>query len=167
MDEHEIQNNTSKSGNNLAPIIAVTGLIIIVVVGALAYQNITKSRSQEPAPTTNEQMIGDEPTIQTQKGVYKDGTYTAVGNYTSPGGAEELGVTLTIENNVITDSEVEVKATRPISKTRQTDFKENYKEQVIGKNIDDVLLTKVSGSSLSPKGFNDALNQVKQQAQQS
>ena len=65
---------------------------------------------------------------------------------------------------MITGSEVEVKATRPISKTRQTDFAANYKSFVEGKNIDEVSLTKVSGSSLSPKGFNDAVEQIKEQA---
>lgn len=177
MDEQ--QQNTAAPKSQTGPIIAVVGIIVIVVVAVLAFQNmnntqtqnattVTEEATQQQPAQTNEQMVA-EPTTATaeQAGAYKDGTYTAVGDYTSPGGAEQLGVTLTIANGVVTTSEVEVKATRPISKTRQTDFKDNYKAQVDGKNIDELVLTKVSGSSLSPKGFNDAVEQIKQQAQQS
>lgn len=44
-------------------------------------------------------------------------------------------------------------------------FAQNYKPLVIGKNIDEVQLGKVSGSSLTPMGFNDALAKIKTQAQ--
>ena len=95
---------------------------------------------------------------------YRDGTYEAVGNYVSPGGSEELGVKVTLKNDVITDSSVTPHATRPNSVTFQGIFTENYKSFVIGKNIDEVHLTKVSGSSLAPGGFNDALDKIKSQA---
>jgi len=36
---------------------------------------------------------------------------------------------------------------------------------VIGKNIADVQLSRVSGSSLTPEGFNNALATIKSQAQ--
>lgn len=170
------QQNTAASKSSTGPIVAVVGIIVIVVVAVLAYQNMNKAQTQNATtvteqtqqlpPAQNESMVA-EPSAAEQAGAYKDGTYTAVGDYTSPGGAEQLGVTLTIANGVVTSSEVEVKATRPISKTRQTDFAENYKPQVEGKSIDEIVLTKVSGSSLSPKGFNDAVEQIKQQAQQS
>lgn len=173
MDGQPQQNAAPKSSTG--PIIAVVGLIVIVVVAVLAFQNMnagsqnattTTAEQTQQQPAQNEAMVA-EPTTPAaeQAGAYKDGTYTAVGNYTSPGGAETLGVTLTIANGVVTTSEVEVQATRPISKTRQTDFKDNYKPQVEGKSIDELTLTKVSGSSLSPKGFNDAVEQIKQQAQ--
>lgn len=177
MDEQP-QQNTAAPKNNTGPIVAIVGLIVIVVVAVLAYQGMNKSQTQnattvteqtqqQPAKT-NEQMVAEPTTATTeQASTYKDGTYKAVGNYTSPGGAEQLGVTLTISGGVVTSSEVEVKATRPMSKTRQTDFKDNYKAQVEGKNIDEIVLTKVSGSSLSPKGFNDAVEQIKQEATQS
>lgn len=161
--------------SSAGPMIAIIGIIVIVVAGIIGYQSMNKSATTANT-TTNEQVT--QPTSQsgeatqpsaamekTEASAYKDGTYTAVGNYTSPGGAEELGVTLTIADGVVTDSQVEVKATRPISKTRQTDFAEHYKDMVVGKNLDDLSLGKVSGSSLSPKGFNDAVEKIKQEAQ--
>ena len=35
---------------------------------------------------------------------------------------------------------------------------------VVGKNIDEVAITKVAGSSLTPKGFTDALEKIKADA---
>jgi hypothetical protein len=40
----------------------------------------------------------------------------------------------------------------------------DYKQYVVGKKIDEVQLTKVSGSSLTPQGFNDALAKIKAEA---
>lgn len=171
MDEQNQAVKPSKS--NLGPIVAIVGIIVIVVVGVIAYQGMNKPQNQ--AQTTTEQTT-QQTTQQTESAQpsekevaqaegYKDGTYTAVGDYTSPGGAETIGVTLTIADGVVTDSQVEVQATRPISKTKQTEFSENYKTQVVGKNIDEINLSKVAGSSLSPKGFNDAVEKIKADAQ--
>lgn len=152
------------------PIIAIVGLIVIIVVGVVVAQGLNKPQSatqnatQQTAEQTQNTTAETPNNAMVKESAYKDGTYTAVGNYTSPGGPEELGVTLTIANGVVTDSTVEVKATRPMSKTKQTDFAEHYKEQVVGKNIDEITLTKVSGSSLSPKGFNDAVEKIKTEA---
>jgi hypothetical protein len=43
-------------------------------------------------------------------------------------------------------------------------FADSYKPLVVGKSVDSINLDKVSGSSLTPKGFNDALDQIKSQA---
>lgn len=55
-------------------------------------------------------------------------------------------------------------ATDPNSKRFQGEFADGYKAQVIGKPIAEVFLTKVSGSSLTPKGFNDAVEKIKSEA---
>jgi hypothetical protein len=173
MDEQ--QTSTPKKSNN-GPLIGIIGIIVIVVVGIVIAQGLNKPKTAVESATTAVQQTNTQPTQETvmqpstapstagSVSEYKDGKYSAVGNYTSPGGAEELGVTLTITKGIVTDSEVEVKATRPMSKMKQTDFSEHYKPQVIGKNIDEISLTKVSGSSLSPKGFNDAVEKIKTEA---
>ncbi len=112
--------------------------------------------------TNQAEMVNE--TQMNKSAMYQDGVYEMVGEYVSPGGPETVGVTITLANGVITDANVEVLATRPASVDKQTDFAANYKPMVIGKNIDEVVLTKVSGSSLTPKGFNDALEKIKQQA---
>ena len=173
MEEQANQNN--KTGSSKVGL-AIVGIIVIAFIGIFAYQsqtmtqNTTTSPQSSPATTsessgTSELTDEETPSQDAQEGTYKDGEYTAVGNYTSPGGEEELGVTLTVASGVVTDAVVEVKATRPISKARQEDFAANYKDMVIGKEIDSISLGKVSGSSLTPKGFNDAVTKVKAEAQ--
>jgi len=46
----------------------------------------------------------------------------------------------------------------------QSRFLSGYKQYVVGKNISSVNLTNVSGSSLTPIGFDNALTQIKAQA---
>lgn len=96
--------------------------------------------------------------------VYKDGTYAVVGEYTSPAGAETIHVSLSIKDGIVTSSTVVGDAQNSISKRMQADFIANYKQFVIGKKISDLSLSKISGSSLTPKGFNDALVKIKTQA---
>lgn len=141
---------------NLTVGIIIVIIVIAVTAGTAYYQQMSSGENPRTSNSiSNENFSGN----------YEDGVYEVTGNYISPGGAEEIGVVLTLENNVIVDSEVEVRAEREISLEMQNDFAANYKNMVIGKNIDEVELTKVSGSSLTPQGFNDALEKVKAQAQ--
>jgi hypothetical protein len=96
--------------------------------------------------------------------VYTNGTYSATGSYGSPGGQEQLSVTLTLTNDIITAVSVTPGAYDRRSQNYQNAFISGYKQYVLGKNIADVNLTRVSGSSLTPAGFNDALAQIKAQA---
>ena len=137
-----------------------TGIIIVIIVVAVTVGSAYLQKIQPDSSPNKKNTIAREQILER----YNDGDYSATGNYISPGGAEEIGVTITLEDNVIIESEVEIRAEREISLEMQTDFSENYREQVIGKNIDEVELTKVSGSSLTPQGFNDALEKVRAQA---
>ncbi len=96
---------------------------------------------------------------------YKDGTYTADGHYSIPGGSEIIGISLTIKDGVIVDAVGTVKGLRPNSQKFQGIFVANFRDQVVGKKLADVSLSNVSGSSLSPLGFNDAVVQIRTQAQ--
>ena len=96
--------------------------------------------------------------------VYKDGTYSATGLYMSPGGEDQVAVTLTLANDIITSVTVTPTAGDHTSQRYQNRFVSGYKQYVIGKNIASVNLTVVSGSSLTPIGFNTALAQIKAQA---
>lgn len=95
---------------------------------------------------------------------YADGTYSATGNYVSPAGQENMSVTITLKAGVITDSQFNGEAVNPVSKRMQGNFSEGFKEKVVGKSIDSVVLTAINGASLVPKGFMDALNKIKQEA---
>ncbi len=162
------RNNNSKLLVPIAVVIIVLGIIAFMARGGQRTQNATT----EPTPqamTPEDTGTQIEPTNQQNDNTpneqtYKDGTYSATGNYVSPGGAEELSVQITLKDGIITAAEVDSKAFRPNSVKFQGMFVSGYKPLVVGKNIDEVQLTKVSGSSLAPGGFNEALNEIKQQA---
>lgn len=128
--------------------IPVVILVIVVVAVLTPHTAITES-------SVTTAVVGN----------YKDGQYAATGGYNSPGGVEKLDVTLTLKNNVITAASVIPQATDPNSKKYQMMFASGCQGMVIGKDISTVNLTKVSGSSLTSQGFNDALQQIEQQAQ--
>lgn len=159
----------NEKGNKSIILASVIGLLVLVGLGGFLFtRKDTDGEGNEmiKADDSVSKNTNVATTAPTTKGVYKDGTYEAKGDYVSPGGAEEIDVRVTLTKNVITDSSVAAMATRPTSKMMQQDFVANYKSLVIGKNIDEVMLTQVSGSSLTPKGFNDAIAKIKSQAAQ-
>jgi uncharacterized protein with FMN-binding domain len=167
-----MEENTSSSSENAKSSknwlwigIAVFVLIVLVAGGGYFYINNQKSKimvERQLPSTVPEQNSQTMPTSQTSN--YKDGTYSAEGKYTVHAGDEQIGVKITLKNGLVTDVVVIQEAKLPMSKTMQADFAANYKPMVIGKNIDTLVLGKVSGSSLTPLGFNDAVEQIKAQA---
>ena len=103
--------------------------------------------------------------VSSPQASYKDGEYKQVGVYTSPAGPEQIDVDIRIKAGIVTEASVTPKAENPKSKYMQGVFIENYKQLVVGKNIKNLKLGKVAGSSLTPQGFNDALEKIKVQAQ--
>ncbi|MEP9413355.1 FMN-binding protein [Gordonia sp. VNQ95] len=97
-------------------------------------------------------------------GEYRNGTYTATGHYTTPGGEQQIGVTVTLDDSTITAVELDRSQTRGTSAEFQQKFASGIDAEVVGKNIDDLDVSKVSGSSLTSGGFNDAIAQIKTQA---
>ncbi len=95
---------------------------------------------------------------------YADGTYSASGNYKSPEGQEQVQVSLTLKDGVITGATYTGEATHPRSMSFQGKFGEGFKEVVVGKSIDALSLTVVNGSSLTPVGFMDAVAKIKAEA---
>lgn len=96
--------------------------------------------------------------------LYKDGTYSASGAYTSPAGSENVEVTLTLKDGSVTNVVFKGDAENEKSKFMQEKFGEGISAQVVGKSIDSLDLAVVNGSSLTPKGFMDALEKIKQEA---
>lgn len=158
----------------------VAAVTFVVIVGGVASYSMVGQQSAAPIVTPTFQSTITPVTISPSSVVtttvtttptsvsiatYKNGTYSADGAYVSPGGAELIGVNVTVANGIITDVQVNPKATLPISQKFQKLFADNYKQYVVGKNINEVNLTKIAGSSLTPKGFIDALAKIKAQAQ--
>lgn len=97
-------------------------------------------------------------------GEYTDGTYTAEGSYVSPSGEQSVEVTLTIEEDAVSDVEVVPQAVDPQSEGYQEKFVSGIEQEVVGVPIDELAVDKVAGSSLTSGGFNQALELIKAQA---
>ena len=113
------------------------------------------------APTTA------TPTAETaaaQASTYADGTYTATGSYSSPGGTESVSITLTLTADTVTDASAVGEAAGGPSEQYQSAFVSNFAALVVGKDIASVSLDKVAGSSLTSNGFNAAVETIKSDA---
>jgi uncharacterized protein with FMN-binding domain len=95
---------------------------------------------------------------------YTDGTYTADGSYQAPSGTESITVEVTLADDKISDITVTPHATDPTAKGHQAEFVGGIADQVVGKDIDTLNVTKVSGSSLTSGGFKIAIEAIKEQA---
>lgn len=164
------QNNTR---NTFTKIIA--GIVVLGVAG-FAFSRMDNLKTTESVPVVvDETPTSTEPislpATSTEPGpamsnnrVYKNGTYTADGVYSSPAGQESVSVTLTIRNDAVVSAVFLGKATNPSSIKNQEQFALGFKQYVIGKSVDSIKLTVVNGSSLTPKGFANALVKIKAKA---
>lgn len=98
------------------------------------------------------------------KSAYKDGTYSADGSYDTPESSEHISVSVTLQNGLITATNITSTPRERQSQQYQTKFISGYKSLVLGKPIEEVRLSRVSGSSLTSAGFNAALGAIKNQA---
>jgi len=148
----------------------LAALIIIVLVGIVATAviviNMDKGNDVETTQTTETTTPATDTNTETDAATssYKDGTYSATGSYSSPGGRESIKLTVTIMDGIITSTSLDEKASNGEAKEYQDDFDSGYKTLVVGKNIDEVSLSRVAGSSLTSNGFNDALDEIKSDA---
>lgn len=137
-------------------------IIGIVIVGLIVYFGLRfKGVETVEAPRKIEEATSTAPTTRNK---YEDGTYDALGSYTSPAGAEQVAVSVTLKNDIITSASFDGNSANPISQKLQGQFEAGFQAEVVGKSIDSVALTVVNGSSLTPKGFMDALAKIKVEA---
>ena len=96
---------------------------------------------------------------------YKDGTYSADGNYVSPNGTETVGVELTLAGGTVSDVNITQHPSNPNTRKFQGEFAGGIKAQIVGKKLDELNVSKVAGSSLTSGGFNEAVGKIKSEAQ--
>ncbi|MCR2801399.1 hypothetical protein QNO21_08780 [Microbacterium sp. zg-Y818] len=97
---------------------------------------------------------------------YADGTYEASGSYATPESVETIDVTVELTDGVISVVEVAGDPTRPESERYQERFIGGISDEVVGKSLDEISVTRVAGSSLTSGGFNEAIEQIKADARQ-
>lgn len=154
------------SSQSLHPLFAIAALTLLLAACSSNTNTTAALPESTDTPDTtasSTSSVADTPAVVTEK-KYTDGTYSATGNYRSPAGAETVDVTLTLKDGVISDAVFKGEATAPRSMQMQSQFAAGFKEQVVGKSIDSLSLGVVNGSSLTPKGFMDAVQRIKTQA---
>jgi uncharacterized protein with FMN-binding domain len=125
---------------------------------APATQEGGQASTGSPSPTSSSAIATTGATT------YKDGTYNADGTYTSPNGQETVGVELTLAADKVSAVNITVHPSNPNTKKFQGEFASGIAAQIVGKDVDELKVSKVAGSSLTSGGFNDALEQIKSQA---
>lgn len=137
-----------------------TGAAVLGVAGMLALAGCATT------PTADAESTADagSGTDATTGGPYADGTYTAEGSYATPESVEEISVTVTLKDDVITAVEVTGNPTKRESEQYQGQFIGGIEEVVVGQDIDDISVSRVAGSSLTSGGFNEAIDAIKAEA---
>ncbi|MDQ0820288.1 uncharacterized protein with FMN-binding domain [Arthrobacter sp. V4I6] len=97
-------------------------------------------------------------------GSYQDGIYSADGNYVSPNGTETVGVQLTLAGGSVSDVVITPHPSNPNTRKFQGEFASGIKSQIAGKQLDEIKVAKVAGSSLTSGGFNQAVEKIKADA---
>ncbi|MET4640034.1 FMN-binding protein [Mycetocola sp. 2940] len=136
---------------------ALAGIAMVGLAGCSGSGSTATERSEAPSDSTESQD-------SSASAEYQDGEYTAEGSYVSPGGPESVTVTLTLEDSTITALEVTGSGGTPNAKKFQGEFIEGIDEIAVGKNIDELDVSRVAGSSLTSGGFNNALEQIRADA---
>ncbi|KQP97551.1 MULTISPECIES: FMN-binding protein [unclassified Rathayibacter] len=126
----------------------------------------TAEETSSPAATSESTAAAtdDSAAAATTDSAYADGTYDAEGTYTSPGGNESVGVSITLEGGVVTAVTVTPESENATGKQYQSRFASGISGEVVGKSLDELDVTKVSGSSLTSGGFNEAVETIKADA---
>lgn len=161
----------------------IVGLIVIVLLttastaGAVAYNNaslvsqsttgptISIPPATTPTPTTPNPSPAPTRQPSTSGTTYKNGTYSAKGTFNTPDGSVQIGVTITLASDKITtvsidDSNISSRESQQYT----TRFVNGINQLVVGKSINSVDVSRVSGASLTPIGFNKALEVIKNDA---
>ncbi|MFJ2544464.1 FMN-binding protein [Microbacterium sp. NPDC087589] len=97
-------------------------------------------------------------------GDYTDGTYSADGSYQTPETVEKISVTLTVADGLVTEVEVTGDPQARETEQYQGQFIDGIADEVVGKSLDDIEVSRVAGSSLTSGGFNEAVESIKEQA---
>lgn len=169
----------NKTYSNATPKI-VGVLVIAAVVASGAYAFVFKDNKEEGQSTsvvstsnTSEGASSATPSSTSTTGsgstssassAYKDGSYSSTANYRTPGGTNNIKVSIVLTGDLITSVETKDQYQDGESQPYISDFKSAISGKVVGKKINSLNLSRVGGASLTTKGFNAALADIMRQA---
>ena len=125
----------------------------------------TSTGGSSPETSGAASPSGTSSSLASSGSVYQDGTYSADGTYVSPNGTETVGVELTLAAGKVTAVNITQHPSNPNTRKFQGEFAGGIASQIVGKNIDELNVSKVAGSSLTSGGFKQAVEKIKAEAQ--
>lgn len=138
----------------------VRAAIAAVAAAAVMAGCATDSTDTTQSPTSPRGETA--PRAASNRSPYRDGVYTATGQYGSL--PSPITVRVTLRNGVIRAVTVTPHATNPTSLALQRRFAAAVPAVVVGRPIAKVQVGRLAGSSGTPDGFNRAIEQIKTQA---
>ncbi|MFE1644566.1 FMN-binding protein [Microbacterium sp. P01] len=150
-----------------AALVGVAGMLALAGCSTTpaAEAESTTDTSASAAPSASASSTGSATTDAAASGsAYVDGSYTAEGSYSTPESVEQISVTVTLADDVITAVEVTGDPQKSESKEYQSKFIGGISDVVVGKSIDEISVDRVAGSSLTSSGFNQAIEEIKSEA---
>lgn len=145
------------------------GLVAIVLISTAATTGTVLVKAAQDNQVTSQPNIlnSNSATASTTStaATYKDGTYNASGSFYTPDGVEQIGVTVTLAKGDISSVKVDDSNIYNGTSFAYTErFVNGINSVVVGKNIDNVNVGRISGASLTPMGFNSAIDTIKNDA---
>jgi hypothetical protein len=124
--------------------------------------------AEEPDISLVSEMVKQPPTEETPNTSFVDGSYTTETAYFTPRRTQHvMDVTLTIENDVVTDASILWDGAVAPKTPSHSGFDAAYKEEVIGKSLSMIDLSRVGGASLTSDAFNEAVDTIQSEARTS
>lgn len=141
-------------------------LAVPTAIGSLALLGLAGCSSAAAGPSggASSAASAGAPASAAAGGSLKDGHYSALGQYTSPGGPSAVSVDLVLAGGIVKDVTVTPKAENPTAQQYESRFASGVRGQVVGKRITELNVTKVSGSSLTSQGFDKAIAAIEAKA---
>jgi uncharacterized protein with FMN-binding domain len=137
---------------------------VLVGIAGLSLAGTAAGCAPSPTPAADAATPSAPASARAAAGTYKDGSYSADGNYVSPNGTETVGVKLTLAGGAVTDVEITPHPSNSNTRKFQGEFAGGIKSQIVGKKLDEIKVSKVAGSSLTSGGFNQAVAKIKAEA---
>lgn len=147
-----------------------TVALAVSLVGCATDERPTDAGTARSDPTDSETsstsppaaVETDPPAAAGTAAGYRDGEYSATGWY--GGLPSHQDVTLTIDDGTVTAVQINTPADNATSLGYQERFAAALPEAIIGRDIDELDVDRLAGSSGCSQGFMDALAQIKAEA---
>lgn len=159
-----------ESPNRQKQVIATLAVLIVIVVIVAGAVYASSSKQEEATTNAATSTTATENVDQSAKNAtqantrYADGNYDASSRYSTPGGTDTMDISVTLQNGSVIAVGASTSPQDAESKEYDNNFLDEFKTFVIGKNIEDVQLSRIAGASLTTGGFMDALESVADQA---